>query len=147
MKQNEWDPLRDLSSVQKQMNRLFESALARTNFETPGGVDAWEPDADVFETPDKLVITLELAGLRQQDIELRVDGDDLLVQGRREMHLDERHAFHRVERTYGTFARRFPLPSTVDRQEVVASYRNGVLEIELPKLGGDRPHAIQVPIR
>ena len=143
----EWDPLKDLVSVQDRMNKLFDSALANTNFDPDGGVGAWTPIADVSEREDSLVLSLELPGLKQADIDLRVDGDELVVQGERRTDREQPgEQFHRVERSYGKFMRKFPLPSTVDRDAVEASYKHGVLRVTLAKRGNPKPKAIKVPI-
>src|SRR6185436_2347480 len=112
MAKAEWDPLKELVGVQERMNKLFESALAKTNFDADGGVGAWAPVTDVYETPDQFVLCLELPGLDQKDIDLRMDGDELVVQGERRMEREQPgEQFHRVERSYGKFVRRFPIPS------------------------------------
>ena len=147
MAQGKWDPLKELVGVHKRMNELFESALARTDFDAKEGVGAWSPEADVYETPEALRLDLELPGLDQRAIELRVDGDELVVEGERRMDREApAEQFHRVERSYGKFSRRFRLPSTVDRDQIQAKYRNGVLAIVLPKKDSARPKAIKVPI-
>ena len=146
MAQGEWDPLKELASVQRHMNKLFETALGRTNFDTQEGVGSWSPAADVYETPETLVLHLELPGLKQEAIDLRVDGDELVVEGDRRMEHQPAEQFHRVERSYGKFSRRFRLPSTVNREQVEARYRNGVLTVVLPKQGSQEPKAIKVPI-
>ena len=143
----EWDPLKELAGVQKRMNNLFESALARTNFETSEGLGSWAPVCDVYETDRAMVFCLELPGLQQEQIDLRIDGDDLIVEGARKMDREqagEQH--HRVERAYGSFSRRFNLPSTVDRDSVEATYRNGVLEVVLPHGGHHKPRSVRVSI-
>ena len=148
MAQTEWDPLKDLAAIQGRMNKLFESALARTHMDADGGPGAWTPVADVYETADRMVLSLELPGLVQNEIDLRVDGADLVVQGERRMERDQPgEVFHRVERSYGKFVRRFPLASDVDRQSAEAVYRDGVLKITLLKRadGGKKP--IRVAIR
>ncbi len=147
MAQTEWDPLKELATVQARMNKLFEQALARTNFDTEGGVGAWMPVSDVYETPDRIVFQLEIPGLDQKDIDVRVDGDELLVQGERRMDRDPAGEFHRVERSYGKFVRRFPIPSAVDRDAVEAVYRSGVLRITLAKRESDKGRPIRVAIR
>jgi len=142
------DPLQELLNVQKRMNNLFESALARTNFETSDGFDSWTPVCDVYETAEALVLCLELPGLEQEQIELRVDGDELVVEGERKMHREqagERH--HRVERSYGSFSRRFRLPSTVKRDAVQATFNDGLLRVVLPNEGKPSQGPIRVPIR
>ncbi len=142
-----WDPLRELLSVQKRMNKLFETAFERTDFETHGEVDTWTPVADVYDLPDALEICLELPGLRLEQIDLRVEGDELVVAGERELGREgDGERFHRVERAYGKFSRRFHLPSTVDRAAVTATYRDGLLRVKLPH-DGERRGAVRVDIR
>lgn len=147
MDRSDWDPLRELSAVQRRMNRLFEGALARTDFETPGGFDRWVPQADVYETAESVVFDLELPGLRLDAIELRLDGEELVVEGERRMdHEGPGEHFHRVERAYGKFARRFPLPQGVDRGGIRATYRDGLLRVVLPMRAGSGAGQVRVPI-
>jgi HSP20 family protein len=144
----EWDPLKELVTVQKRMNKLFESALARTDFETQDDVDSWTPSCDVYETPEALVLYLELPGLEQEQIELRLDGDELVVAGERKIDREQPgEHFHRVERSYGKFSRRFHLPSSVDRETVEASYRNGLLRVSLANKGPRPARTIRVAIQ
>ena len=148
MSRPEWDPLKELVGVHKRMNQLFERALTGPNFETQEGVDSWRPDADVYETGSALVMEVELPGLSQEAIEIRVDSDELVVEGERNLEREGREdQFHRVERAYGKFSRRFRLPSTVDRDRIEATYRHGVLTVTLPKSAEHRPTALKVPIR
>ena len=148
MAPTEWDPLKDLVGIQERMNKLFESALARTNFDAEGGVGAWTPVADVYEDAGKLVFCLELPGLAQSDIDVRLEDDELVVRGERQM---ERGApgeqFHRVERSYGKFVRRFRLRSHIDPASVAAAYQDGVLAITLAKKDDSGKNPIRVVIR
>jgi len=147
MAQSEWDPLKEIVGIQERMNKLFESALARTNFDDEGGVGAWTPVADVYETGATLIFCLELPGMRQEEIDLRVEDDELLVQGERQMvRGGPGEQFHRVERSYGKFARRFRLPSHVDRESVSASFRDGVLTVRLTKRDDPGKRPIRVTI-
>ena len=146
--QRQWDPLRELTSVQKRMNKLFESAMGMADFDAQDELDRWSPICDVYETPEALVICLELPGLEQTRIDVRVDGDDLVVSGEREIDREQPgEQFHRVERPYGKFLRRFHLPSSVDRASVEASFRDGVLRITLPGRADEQPGPIQVAIQ
>lgn len=146
MRQSPQTPLQELARIQDRMNQLFEAALGGTNFDADG-LHTWSPTADVFETGAELVISLELAGVEQDAIDLRVEGDELIVEGERRLHrqADNEH-FHRVERSYGRFSRRFALPSTVDRQAIAALYRQGVLRVALPKRPGGESGPIKVSI-
>ena len=148
MPQGQWDPLKELTTVQARMNKLFESALGMSDFDTIEEPDSWSPTCDVYESTDSLVVWLELPGLEQDQIDVRVDGDDLVVSGEREIELEQRgERFHRVERPYGKFLRRFHLPSTVNREAVEASFRDGLLRIALPNQGNKQPDPIRVAIR
>ena len=142
-----FDPLKDLVQVQQRMNNLFESALTRTDFDTGVGLDAWEPVADVHEAQDKLFLTMELPGFAQSEIDLKVDGDHLVVEGDRQMDSDGHPGqFHRVERAYGKFSRRFHLPSRFNRDEIEASYSDGVLQISLPARDCLGPDSFKIDI-
>jgi len=149
MAQTEWDALKELKKVQARMNNLFENALARTNFDADGGVGAWVPVADVHEAEDRLTVSLELPGIDRDDIEIGVVGDDLVVEGERRMGREtaEGEQFHRVERSYGPFSRRFALASTLDRESVDATYKDGVLTVTILKKSGKHPGPIRVSIR
>ena len=127
-----YDPMTELRSMQRRMNDLFESALARTNFDATEGLDAWTPVADVYETEGSLVVSLEIPGVVREGIDVRIDGDELVVGGERSMDRDRGgEHFHRVERSFGSFERRFRLPSHVDRDSVSAVFRDGVLQVVL----------------
>jgi len=146
--QGQWDPLKELTAVQKRMNKLFESALGMADFDAPAEPDSWTPVCDVYETPEALVVSLELPGLDQSRIDVRVDGDDLVVSGEREIEREQPgEQFHRVERPYGKFLRRFHLPSTVNRDAIEASFRDGLLRVTLPNQPDKQPRPIRVAIQ
>ncbi len=129
-----FDPLRDLLTLQERMNRLFEESLARTR--DPEGVDAgaWSPQCDVFETPDAFVFQVDLPGVNEADVEIRVDGDRVSFRGeRRPVRGARPESYHRVERSYGAFSRSFDLPEAVDPAKVNAQFRDGLLRIEVGK--------------
>lgn len=128
----EYDPLKELAAVQKRMNQLFENAMARTNFDASEGLDTWSPVCDVYETRDSLMMTVELPGMTRDQINVRIDGDEIVVEGRCGMGAESRaERFHRVERESGSFSRRFRLPSTADRDSIQATYRDGLLTVTI----------------
>ena len=148
MKRGDSDPLQELAGVQHRMNRLFESALARTDFEAEGGFGAWSPVCDVAETPEALHFWLEIPGLDQDALDVRIEGDELLVAGELPPDREESgEQYHRVERSSGRFSRRFPLPADVDRASIDAQYRGGVLRILVAKRSHERAGPIRVPVR
>jgi len=144
----QWDPLKELGSVQKRMNRLFETAMGAADFDANEEPDTWTPVCDAYETADALVVSVELPGLDQDEIDVRVDGDDLVVSGERGIEREQPgEHFHRVERPYGKFLRRFHLPSTVSREEIRASFTDGLLRITLPNHKDKQARPIQVTIQ
>ena len=141
------DPLRELLRVQQRMNELCERAMASTDFEATSGVDAWAPVSDIYDGERAFAICLELPGIAQDEIDLRLEAGDLVVEGSREMDREnDGEQFHRVERAYGKFSRRFHLPPGVDRGAVRATYRDGLLLVELPKQSGSTSGPVRVKI-
>jgi HSP20 family protein len=136
--------MRELIAVQEKMNRLFESALTRTNFDPSGGAGSWTPVADAWETDGEIRFALEIPGLAMDRMDVRVEGKHLVVEGERPMERERPgEHYHRVEGSYGSFSRRFELPAAAERDGAKATYRNGVLTVRLPK----RPTAPPGPIR
>jgi HSP20 family protein len=144
MAMSRWDPFRELSSIQNELNRLF----GRT-YGVEGGEElraaAWVPPVDVTETQDRFVITTELPGLRSDDVEISMENSVLRIQGERRFYEQKREDdFHRIERRFGAFARSITLPSTADPDGIQASFEAGVLTIEVPKKEEAKPRKIQV---
>ncbi len=133
-----------LSDFQSQMNQLFDSFLGQ-NPAAPME-RAWAPLADVWETPDEMVISVEMPGFTEKDIRLSVTGDQVLIQGERRWDGDDpqKATFHRRERWYGKVERAFSLPMPVDTSKVVGNFRDGVLMVRLPKAEGIKPREIKI---
>lgn len=148
MARDDWDPFQDLMQVQKRMNRLFEAALTGSIPGDQAGTVGWKPVADVHETEAELVIALELAGLRREEIEIEIDRGVLLVHGERRPSRREAEAgrYHRLERTYGPFSREFRLPEAVDRERITAQFRDGVLTVTLPKRAEAESRQLRVSV-
>ena len=128
-----WDPLRDLLTLQERMNRLFEDTLSATRTAPPLGTGNWIPLADVYETADGFVVQVDLPGLGSDDVEVHVDGDRLVLRGRRK-ETARPDNYYRMERSYGPFVRTFVLTPDVDPDRVTAQFRDGLLRLELPKV-------------
>ncbi len=144
MAMSRWDPFRELSSIQSELNRLF----GRT-YGVEGGEElraaAWVPPVDVAETQDRFVITTELPGLRSDDVEISVENSVLRIRGERRFYEEKREDdFHRIERRFGAFARSITLPSSADPEGIQVSFDAGVLTIEVPKKEAAKPRKIQV---
>ena len=141
-----WEPVRELSSLQNDMNRLFN-----TFFDTPtagnGPVRRWIPAMDLVETEDHFVLKADLPGLTEEDVHIDVEGDVLTVSGERKAeHEDKREGYVRVERSYGSFRRSLTLPEGVDADAVRASFDRGVLEISIPKPEQRKPRRVAIQV-
>jgi len=141
-----WDPFRDLSEIQSEMNRLFGGALGQRA--AMAGFDrGWAPAVDMYETNDELVLRAELPGMNEKDIDLSITGDVLVLRGERapDPTVNQENYF-RGERWSGKFERMFTLPIPVETDKVKATYRDGVLTVTLPKAEAVKPKAIKVDV-
>lgn len=143
-----WDAFGDLTTIQERMNRLFQETLARSRGQENLDGGQWSPAVDIIETGERIVLRVDLPGLEQSDIELRVDEDTLVIRGERRLPADARpEEFHRSERPHGPFQRSFGLPGNVDQGGIRASHKNGVLEVVLPKKPEAKAKAIRVEVK
>ena len=144
---NPWDVLRELSSMQDRMNRIWGSLYDRGH-EDVTSRGGWQPPVDIYETEgNDIVLKAELPGLRREDIDLTVENTTLTIKGqRRPDEAIREQQYHRLERAYGSFSRSFTLPNTIEPAKVRADYRDGVLTITLPLRQEARPRQIQVEL-
>jgi HSP20 family protein len=141
------DPLQNLSAVRERINRLFEAAATRTDFETAAGGDPgeWSPVVDLYETPSEVVLVAEVPGLARAALDVKVTDTSLMLTGARPETAEEPGiVYHRVERPQGRFSRTFHLSQPIDRERVSAEYRLGLLTVTLPKGKQPRPRSIRV---
>ena len=140
-------PNQDMKTLQNQLNRLFEpfARFAGTDEDLVSGT--WAPPVDVAETQEKILVRAEVPGMRQQDIQIEFENGLLTIRGERKLEKSEGVTWHRVERIYGSFSRSFTLPRTVDPERITASYREGVLEIEVPKREEAKPKQIRIAVQ
>ena len=144
----QWNPLQDLMVLQDRMNRLFEDATQRRNqAETNAGDEFeradWTPAADIYETESGFLIAMDLPGIRRETLELDVDENRLVVKGTREI---AQSTQHRMERPRGKFLRTFSVPGSVDQGRIGAEYKDGVLQISLPKRTEQKAKKIDIKI-
>ena len=141
-----WDPFREFTTLQDRMNRLFhdsfgegrEEALTTTSF---------APPVDVYEDEHNVTLKIEVPGIDEKDIDVRIENNTLTVHGERKFEKEEKEEnYRRVERQYGSFTRSFTLPNTVDTENVVANYDKGVLKIKLAKKAEAKPKQIKVNV-
>ena len=143
-----WDPFKDIITLRDRMDRLFEESLSRLKEAGDESTNcSWTPAVDLYETLDNMVIQVEIPGVEKEDISVEVRDGSLHLKGERkfEENCDEGN-YQRMERSYGTFYRIFTLPTSVDQDSVKASFKNGVLEITIPKSESSRPEQINVAI-
>ena len=149
MTTNQFDPFRDLLSLQERMNRMFQDSLSRSRGDEADAAvsGSWKPPVDIYEGADRVVLRADLPGVLQEHIDLRIENGTLRLKGERKMPDGLRpEDYHRVERPFGVFVRVFSLPSSVDTAKVRAEFKHGVLEVTLPKRQESqaRPVVIQV---
>ncbi|MBV9960244.1 MAG: Hsp20/alpha crystallin family protein [Acidobacteria bacterium] len=140
-----YDPFRDLRSLQDEVNRLFSTNLSRAFGEEGIARGAWNPSVDIYENKDQIVLEAELPGMKREDFDLSIENNVITLRGERRFEKqDDGDNYHRVERSYGSFARSFTLPQTVQADEVAAEYRNGVLRVTMPKREEVKARRIEV---
>jgi HSP20 family protein len=139
-----WDPFREVIALQNRMNSLFREMNEGDN---PLTTASFVPAVDIYEDAKKVVLKLEVPGMEEKDLDVRVENSTLTVKGERKFEKDEKEEnFHRIERRYGSFYRAFTLPTTVDPENVQASYNAGVLKLELNKKPEAQPKQIKVNV-
>ncbi|HEX7831537.1 MAG TPA: Hsp20/alpha crystallin family protein [Thermoanaerobaculia bacterium] len=140
-------PNQDMKQLQTQLHRFFEPFARFTATDEDLVSGTWVPPVDVAETQEKIVVRAEVPGLRQEDIQIEFENGLLTLKGERKLDKAEGQTWHRVERTYGNFSRSFTLPRTVDAERISAAYREGILEIEVPKREEAKPKQIRVTVQ
>jgi len=139
-----WDPFREVATLQNRVNALFRDM---NEAEGPLTTASFIPAVDVYEDNEKVVLKLEVPGIEEKDMDVRVENHTLTVKGERKFEKEEKEEnFHRIERRYGSFYRAFTLPNTVDTENVAASYNAGVLKLELKKKPEAQPKQIKVNV-
>jgi HSP20 family protein len=143
-----WDPFRNVMSLQDRINRMFNEAFPRT---WEGGEDIairdWNPAVDIFEKNDAIVIHAEIPGVKKEDVSVEFKDGVLSLKGQREFDKEVKEDnYYRRERSFGSFQRSFTLPDVVDVEKIKANFKDGVLEIEIPKLEEKKPKQIEVKI-
>jgi HSP20 family protein len=139
-----WDPFREFSTLQDRMNRLFRESQGSEEALT---TSSFAPPVDVYEDEHNVSLKIEVPGIDEKDIDVRIENNVLTVHGERKFEKEEKEEnFRRVERQYGSFTRTFTLPTTVDADKVSANYDKGILKIALPKKAEAKPKQIKVNV-
>lgn len=140
-----WDPFRDIITLREKMNRLFEDAVTARGEEKDMISSTWTPSVDIFETENALILTAEVPGVDENNIEIKIEDHTLSLKGDRifEKETSEEN-YHRIERSYGSFYRSFTLPRNVDQEKIKAEHDKGVLRITMPKKPESKPKTVKV---
>ena len=127
--------------------RFFEPFFGRFNFlDEQMSNTTWAPAVDVAEETDKILVRVEVPGMKQEDLKVHYEDGMLTVSGERQFERNDNRNYHRIERTYGSFVRTFSLPRSVDPGKIAANYKDGILEIEIPKLEEAKPKQIAINV-
>lgn len=145
-----WDPFRELEEMSERLNRVF----SRPSTYRPAGngkevmtVADWVPTVDISETDVEYLIKAEIPEVKKEDVKITLEDGVLTLQGERRHEAEEKgKKYHRVERSYGSFVRSFTLPDIVDETKVKAEFRDGILNLHLPKSEKAKPKAIEVKV-
>jgi HSP20 family protein len=140
-----WEPLKDLMALQERMNKLFDETFSGGQQDQEAGV--WSPAVDILEKGDAIILKMEVPEVDQKAIYIKMEGNILTIKGERRLEEGtKREDYHRLERPYGKFSRSFSLPNTVDQGKIMASHKDGILRMVLPKKEETKPKQIKVEV-
>jgi HSP20 family protein len=144
-----WQPFRDLLATEREFDRLFREAFSSFFTEREGELSTrpWAPAVDIYENDNNIVLKAELPGVDPKDVEVRVEDNTLYLKGERKFEKETKEEnYHRIERSYGSFARSFALPNSIDAEKVLAEYKDGLLTLTLPKREEAKPKTIKINV-
>jgi HSP20 family protein len=142
-----WEPFRDLVTAQRDLDRLFREAFSPQLGETELSTRSWAPPVDIYETEEAIVLKAELPGVDPKDVEVRVEDNTLYLKGERKFEKEVKEQnYHRVERSYGSFARSFSLPNSISTDKVKAEFKDGLLTLTMPKREEAKPKTIKIDV-
>lgn len=146
-----WDPFRELGNLENRLERFFgraPSSLTGNGEKEAMTVTQWSPAVDITEDEKEYIVKAELPDIKKEDVKVCVENGDLTISGERKFEKEEKgKKYHRIERSYGSFVRSFTLPEGVSGDKVGASFKDGVLEIHLPKDEKAKPKSIEVKVQ
>jgi HSP20 family protein len=142
------DPFREFEDMSTKLGRFFSQPYLRRTVDDDGGFFAdFSPAVDVQETDQEYIVKADLPDVKKEDVKVGIEDGVLTLEGERKQEKEEKNKkFHRVERAYGKFVRRLALPTEVDAQKVAAEFKDGVLNVRLPKTETVKPRAIAVKV-
>jgi HSP20 family protein len=140
-----WEPLREFSTLQNEMNRLFNTVFDAPSPGNSGTLRRWMPAMDLVETADHFVLRADLPGLSEDDVKIEFEDGTLTVSGERKVENEAKgEGYYRAERAFGSFSRSLTLPQGIDPEAVTASFDRGVLEVSIPKPEERKPRRIEI---
>jgi HSP20 family protein len=139
------NPFSTLFDLQERLSKAFDEGSLIRRGEEELGLTGWRPAVDVFEGDDSYVIKAELPEVKREDVKIHLENNRLTISGERRMENEEnRHNYHRIERTYGSFSRSFALPSDILPDQIKASFNDGMLKVTVPKTETAKPRTIEI---
>ena len=143
-----WSLLREMEQMQNRMERLFGPLPAWPEMKEPLASAQWSPLVDITEDDKEYLVKAEIPEVKKEDLKVRVEGGTLSITGERKSEKEEKgKRFHRIERSYGSFERSFTLPDDADATKVSSNFKDGLLQVHLPKNPNAKPKAIEVKIQ
>lgn len=143
-----WDPFRNVAALQDRINRIFDESFSRTaDLEDDISMSAWKPSVDIYETDEAIILKAELPGIKKEDVSVEIKDNVLTLKGERiEDKEVKEESYFRKERCFGTFSRAFNLQHRVQPDKIKARFKDGILEVEIPKPEEEKPKQITVNI-
>ena len=140
-----WEPLREFSTLQNEMNRLFNTVFDAPSPGNGGTMRRWMPAMDLVESGDHFVLRADLPGLSEEDVKIELEDTTLTISGERAAeHESKDEGYYRLERAFGAFSRTLQLPKGIDPEAVSAQFDRGVLEVRIPKPEERKPRRIEI---
>ncbi|MEA3279244.1 MAG: Hsp20/alpha crystallin family protein [Thermodesulfobacteriota bacterium] len=143
-----WDPFRNVSTLQDRINRMFNEAFTRKEFDDDASIGSWSPAVDIYNTDDALIVKAELAGIPKENVSIDVKDNILTIKGERSVDKEVKEEnYYRRERSFGSFQRSFTLPAAINPDNIKAVYKDGILEIEIPKPEEKKPKQVTIDVK
>ena len=143
-----WDPFRNVAALQDRINRIFDESFSRTgDIDDDISMSAWKPLVDIYQTDEAIILKAELPGIKKEDVSVEIKDNVLTLKGERiEDKEVKEESYFRKERCFGTFSRAFNLQHRVQPDKIKARFKDGILEVEIPKPEEEKPKQITVNI-
>lgn len=144
-----WDPFRNVATLQDRINRMFDEAFLRSkDIDDEVSLASWKPTVDIYDTDDAIILKVELPGVDKEKVAVDVKDNILTLKGERSIDKEIKEKnYYRKERSFGSFHRSFTLPTTVTPEDIRATYKDGILTIEVPKPEEKKPKQITIDVK